>query len=100
MERFARTVVMPAMIGNPTGEMASWHPQERPDTCAVVTQEFILEGLTGADHSESELRAVAEANEWYGPGGTPWEYMGKVLAYYGLPTERLSAWTTPTPLTR
>lgn len=85
----AEPAVAPAVIGRPTDEMASWHLQERPDTCAVATQEFILDGLTGVDHTESELLAVAQANGWYTPGaGTSMEDMGKILDYYGLSTER------------
>lgn len=81
--------VAPAVIGYPAGEVTGWHLQEHSDTCAVATQEFILDGLTGVDHTESELLAVAQANGWYTPGaGTSMEDMGKILDYYGLSTEQ------------
>jgi hypothetical protein len=77
-------------IGEPPWEaMQHWHRQEASHSCAVASQEFILDNLTGIDHSEAELAAVAEANGWYVPGqGTPVEDVGKVLEHYGIPTEQ------------
>lgn len=66
-----------------------WHEQQAPDTCAVVSQEFLLDRFTGEDHSEEELVAVAEANDWYRPGGgTPQDDVGNLLEYYDVPVER------------
>ncbi|MEU6825991.1 C39 family peptidase [Streptomyces atriruber] len=66
-----------------------WHQQQSADTCAVVGQEFLLDRFTGEDHSEEELVAVAEANDWYRPGGgTPMEDVGNLLEYYDVPVER------------
>jgi hypothetical protein len=66
-----------------------WHEQESSNTCAVAAQEFVLDDLTGVDHPESELRDVATEHGWYSPdGGTPMADTGKLLEYYGIPTEQ------------
>jgi hypothetical protein len=70
-------------------EMSYWHQQEAPDTCAVVSQEFLIDRFTGVDHTEAELVEVAEANQWYQPGaGTTEDDVGKLLEHYGIPVER------------
>lgn len=79
----------PGIIGDPGGEMANWHQQTYDDTCAVVSQEFILESLTGQDFSEDELRQEAIDNGWYTPGGgTPVEHVGGLLEAHGVDVER------------
>jgi len=78
-----------AVVGEPASDMAHWHQQAYPDTCAVASQEFILDGLTGRDFSEDELRQQAIDNGWYTPGGgTTLEDMGKLLEANGVPVER------------
>ncbi|MEV5978334.1 hypothetical protein [Streptomyces sp. NPDC052114] len=72
-------------------DVAHWHEQQAPDTCAVVGQEFLIDRFTGVDHTEEELAAVAEAHDWYRPGGgTPMEDVGNLLELYGVPVERTS----------
>ncbi|MCZ8161198.1 MAG: hypothetical protein O9275_10705, partial [Microcystis sp. LE19-196.1B] len=53
------------IIGDPTDDMEHWHQQTYQDTCAVVSQEFILDELTGIDFDENELRQQAIDNGWY-----------------------------------
>jgi hypothetical protein len=36
---------MDDIVGDPEGDMENWHLQQHDDTCAVVSQEFILEEL-------------------------------------------------------
>jgi hypothetical protein len=80
----------PGLVGEPAAGMAPWHMQEQPNSCAVASQEFILDEFTGVDHSEAELRDIAEQNGWFTPeNGTPMEHTGKLLAYYGIPTEQV-----------
>lgn len=82
--------VVPAdYIGEPPMDaMTHWHLQESPDTCAVAAQEFVLDDITGVDHSEAELVSIAEANGWYTPGGgTAPDDVGKLLDCFGVPTE-------------
>ena len=75
--------------GDPAADMEHWHQQEEPDTCAIASQEFVLDSLTGQGFSEEQLRAEAEANGWYTPGGgTPQADTGKLLEAHGLDVER------------
>lgn len=80
----------PGYYGDDPDEAAEhWHVQEQTHSCAVAAQEFILDDITGIDHPEGELTALAEAQGWYTPGqGTPFEDIGKVLEAYGIPTEQ------------
>lgn len=73
------------VIGDPADAMDSWHWQETNSSCAVASQEFVLETLTGREFSEAELRELAEENGWYDPdGGTPMDDVGNILEYMGL----------------
>lgn len=55
-----------------------------PDTCAIQSQHLILEHY-GIDVTQNEMIEVAKANGWYAEGyGTPKEYVGKLLEYYGI----------------
>jgi hypothetical protein len=65
--------------------MDCWHQQTHPDTCAVVSQEFVLEELTGKEFDEDQLREIAMENGWYTPGGgTSPDNVGNLLEYFGL----------------
>lgn len=78
-----------SIIGDPASDMDDWHMQTHPDTCAVVSQEFILDELTGEDYSEEQLREEAMANGWYTPGGgTPLDAMGNILENHGIEADR------------
>ena len=77
-----------AVAGEPGADMALWHMQEAPDTCAVVSQEFILEALTGQEFDEAALAEEAGQNGWYEPGGgTPMYHMDSLLEAHGVATE-------------
>lgn len=86
--------LVPDVVGTPDVDSAHdagavWHEQERDNTCAVAAQEFVLDAFTGVDHSEAELREVAESHGWYDPlGGTSIDDVGKILDHYGIDTER------------
>lgn len=74
-----------SIVGNPAEAMESWHCQETGSSCAVASQEFVLEQLTGREFHESDLRELAESHGWYDPnGGTPMDDMGNILEYMGL----------------
>ncbi|GAA1311780.1 hypothetical protein Psi02_72280 [Planotetraspora silvatica] len=76
-------------MGDPARSEGWWHQQARPDTCGIVTQEFVLDELTGVDHTEAELTEVAMRNGWYQPGGgTPMTDVGNLLQAYGMPVDR------------
>lgn len=77
---------MDGIIGNPGESLDSWHVQT-DNTCAVVSQEFVLENLLDREFDEGELREIAEENGWY-DNGTSMEDVGKLLEYYGLDVEQ------------
>ena len=69
------------IIGNPESEMSHWHLQEKPDSCAISTQQSGIEHITHQSFSESQLRIEAEMNGSYHQGtGTPIEQFGSLLA--------------------
>ncbi len=77
------------IIGDPADDMEHWHQQTHEDTCAVVSQQFILEELTGQNFSEDQLQQEACDNGWYtSGGGTPLECMGNILEAHGIPVEK------------
>lgn len=77
------------LIGDPASAMDDWHQQEAPDTCAIVSQEFVLEELTGQEFTEAELVSEATEQGWYVPGGgTPMADVGRVLEAHGVSVER------------
>ncbi len=74
-----------AVVGDPAEAMESWHWQETGTSCAVASQEFVLEQLTGQDFDEGDLRELAQEYGWYDPnGGTPMDDVGNILIYMGL----------------
>ncbi len=73
------------IIGDPEAALDSWHIQSG-NTCAVVSQEGILESIFGQEFNEDELRELAEDNGWYN-NGTSAEDVGQLLEYYGIHTE-------------
>lgn len=82
------------IIGDPSSDLEHWHQQSYDDTCAVVSQEFILDELTGQDFSEDELRQEAIENGWYTPGGgTAMGDVGELLEAHGIDVERGNGFT-------
>jgi hypothetical protein len=79
---------MDDIIGNPAESMTVYHTQETATSCAVASQEFVLDQLTGKDYTEAQLRNLAEDNGWYTPeGGTPMYDVGELLRSQGLDVE-------------
>lgn len=79
----------PGIIGDPAADMSRWHEQHTSTTCAVASQEFVLDSLGVTDFSEEQLAREAEAAGWYtADGGTPMAHVGKLLEYHGLHVER------------
>lgn len=83
-----------AVIGDPASALDHWHEQEQADTCAVASQELVLESVTGHDFDEGDLAAEAEANGWYTPGGgTPLWATGNLLEAHGVDAQQWSGAT-------
>lgn len=58
--------------------------QSYPDTCAIKSQQLVLENF-GIHISEEQLRAEAIEHGWYSPGsGTPMADVGKLLELHGV----------------
>lgn len=83
------TADMDGIIGDPAEAMENWHWQETGSSCAVASQEFVLEQLTGNEFEESDLREMAEEYGWYDPnGGTAMDDVGNILEHMGLEVEK------------
>jgi len=74
-----------SIIGQPLDDAGLWHQQQTPFTCAVVSQEMILNAF-GIEVSEAELVYEATSNGWLTDHGTSPEDMGNLLEYYGIGT--------------
>jgi hypothetical protein len=72
------------LIGDPS-DLSVWHEQVRPDDCAVVSQQFILNEM-GVNCTEQDCVAVANSFYDITHGTTP-DQVGLVLNHYGVPTE-------------
>lgn len=93
LESYSPDLAIP-IAGDPASDMGVWHEQEQQDTCAIASQEFVLESLTGHHFDEAELTQVAEQHGWYQPGaGTPVNDMNALLTQYGVPSETHSGGT-------
>ncbi len=78
-----------AIHGNPTEYADNWHMQENPDTCAIVSQEYIIESITGEELIETDLVNQAIEKGYYSPGcGTYPADVGKLLEDYNIDVER------------
>ncbi|MCD4720208.1 MAG: hypothetical protein K8S13_10175 [Desulfobacula sp.] len=74
-----------AVLGDPATDMAQWHQQTYSDSCAIVSQEFILDTVLDHDFSEEELVELANEKGWYTPGGgTTLPNMGRVMEHFNL----------------
>jgi hypothetical protein len=77
------------VVGTPGADEQVWHQQAHDNTCAVASQQFVIEQMTGQYVSENQLMAQAEANGWYTPGGgTPFDAVGNLLEAHGVPVQR------------
>lgn len=65
-----------------------WHRQSTDYTCAVCSQEFIINEFTDFNVSEAELINIAKENGWLDEGGTTPESAGKILEYFGIDTQK------------
>lgn len=65
-----------------------WHVQDGDYSCAVCTQQFIINEFTDLDVSEEQLCTIAEENGWFEPeAGTAPEDIGNLLELYGIDTQ-------------
>ena len=83
------TIKAPTQFGLPAyNEMLDCVLQGYDDTCAVKSQEIIL-NAAGIPVNEETLRLEAYQQGWYRPGsGTPMEDVGKLMEMHGLEVSR------------
>ena len=76
------------VIGDPESDMDEWEFQGDTNRCALYSQKFVIEELTGNDIDIDEMAEIAEENGWFTEeGGTPLVDMNKMLEYYGVENE-------------
>lgn len=76
---------MDSVTGNPEESMEHWEYQGDTGRCALYSQKFVIEELTGKEIDIEELADFAEENGWFTEeGGTPFINMNKVLDYFGI----------------
>ncbi|MCD8111039.1 MAG: hypothetical protein LUE14_13305 [Clostridiales bacterium] len=71
--------------GDPEKSMGYWEFQGDTNRCAIFSQMFIIEEMTGQELDIEEVCDIAEENGWFTEeNGTPLMDMNKLLDYYGV----------------
>jgi len=77
----------PSMVsGTPEEAMEHWEYQGNTNRCALYSQKFVIEELTGQEIDIEEFTRVAEDNGWF-DDGTVALNMDKMLDYYGVDSD-------------
>ena len=89
LENFDPAAADPDKVsGNPSEAMEEWEFQGDTNRCAVYSQKFVIEEITGQEIDIEELADLAEENNWFSEeGGTPFLSMNKILDHYGIENE-------------
>ena len=62
-----------------------WHVQEGDSSCAVCSQQFIINEFLDLNVTEEQLCTIAEANGWFDPEqGTALEHVDNLLELFGV----------------
>lgn len=65
-----------------------WHEQQSPYSCAVCSQQFIINEFLDLDVTEAELEQIAFENGWYDPeSGTSPQDCDNLLQHFGIDTQ-------------
>lgn len=76
------------VTGDPRESMSYWECQGDTNRCALYSQKFVIEELTGQDVDIEEFADVAEQNGWFSEdGGTTFLNTNKMLDLYGVDNE-------------
>lgn len=76
------------VVGHPEEAMRQWEYQGDTGRCALYSQKFVIEELTGEEVDIEEIADLAESHGWFSEeSGTPTLNMDKVLEYYGIETD-------------
>lgn len=77
-----------SISGDPASSIEHWEFQGSTNRCALYSQKFVIEELTGEDINIEEFAEVAKENGWFTEeGGTTFLNMNKMLNYYGIDNE-------------
>ncbi|NLX96000.1 MAG: hypothetical protein GXY83_07475 [Rhodopirellula sp.] len=71
------------ILGRPDQHAENWQHQGTDFTCAVVSQQMILQQF-GIEVSEAQLVYDAVTNGWLTDAGTSMEDLGRLLEHYGI----------------
>lgn len=73
------------VAGNPAQDMEVWECQGQTNRCALYSQKFAIEQLTGQEIDIEEFARTAEENGWFSEDdGTKTLNMNKMLVHYGI----------------
>lgn len=74
--------------GDPAEAMTHWEFQGDTNRCALYSQMFVIEELTGQDLNMEEFVQIAKDNGWFTEeGGTTYLNTNQMLDYYGVENE-------------
>lgn len=84
---FDSNVPVDLVAGDPAEDMQNWEYQGYTNRCALYSQKFIIESLTGHEVPIEDIVAIAEDNGWYDENsGTMPQHLDKILNYYDIDT--------------
>jgi hypothetical protein len=75
------------IVGDPAAEMSHWHQQTYTNSCAVASQEFILNSMGDHHYQETDLVRDAFYHGWF-DNGTPLLHVGDLLEEHGVSVHR------------
>ena len=76
------------VVGDPEEAMEHWECQGQTNRCALYSQLFVIEDITGQEIDIEEFADIAEENGWFTEeGGTSAYDINKMLDYYGIENE-------------
>lgn len=76
------------VIGDPEEAMEHWENQGATNRCALYSQLFIIEEITGEEIDIEAFADIAETNGWFSEeSGTTVCDMDKMLSYFGINSE-------------
>lgn len=77
-----------SIVGDPGASMEEWEFQGNTNRCALYSQKFVIEEITGQDVDIEQMADIAEDNRFFSEeGGTPLLHMNKMLDFYGVENE-------------
>ncbi len=88
-EQFTPNAAYPeGIVGDPRSSMDVWEYQGQTNRCALYSQKFVIEELTGKEIDMEQFADYAEAHGWFTEDvGTPRLSVGKMLEVYGVEHE-------------